>query len=202
MGTYMTFVLQPLDYSIDSLQPHLSAAVVDKHYNGITKQYFDAANQLLSAREFPDFDNLADAINYASLHVMNTALLHNLCSAWNHQFFWKSISPKLDTQPSTELLKDIIINFDSIDGLKAQFIEAGVNGIGSHWTWLVRSAGRLQIKTTPNSTTPILHDVAHPLLVIDGWEHSYCEQYHTDKRGYYEAVWQLINWEHVNDRFA
>ena len=196
----MTFVLQPLDYPTDSLHPFLSKDLINGHYVR-TQQYFDTANNLITRYQLPNLD-LKDMIDYVSVRIIDGALLHNLCSAWNHQFYWNSLAPTNTTQPSAELLKEITIHFGSLNGLKNRFVDIGVNGIGSHWTWLVSNAGRLHIRNTPNSSPPILHDPARPLLVVDGWEHAYCAQYHENKRGYYEAMWQIINWEHVNDRFA
>jgi Fe-Mn family superoxide dismutase len=41
-----------------------------------------------------------------------------------------------------------------------------------------------------------------PLLVLDAWEHAYYLQYQTRKTDFFEAVWNVWNWEDVADRFA
>jgi len=41
-----------------------------------------------------------------------------------------------------------------------------------------------------------------PLLVLDAWEHAYYLQYQTDKARYFEAIWNLWNWNDVAQRFA
>ena len=41
-----------------------------------------------------------------------------------------------------------------------------------------------------------------PLLVIDAWEHAYYLQYKTEKAKFFEAVWNLWNWDDVSQRYA
>jgi Fe-Mn family superoxide dismutase len=41
-----------------------------------------------------------------------------------------------------------------------------------------------------------------PLLVIDAWEHAYYLQYKTEKVKFFEAVWNLWNWDDVSQRYA
>ena len=39
-----------------------------------------------------------------------------------------------------------------------------------------------------------------PLLVIDAWEHAYYLQYLDQKTAFFDAVWNLWNWDDVNAR--
>lgn len=195
----MSFKLPPLNYSLSSLSPHLTEQVVDIHYNKHTKRYFDTSNELIKGTAFEKYTNLLDAIAQATLYTSTGALLDNLHQAWNHQFYWNNLCPTKDAgEPSQPLLKFINIEFDSFDKFKKEFIEQGCKGVGSHWTWLVLHNNRLYIKNTPNASTPLTHT---PLLAIDGWEHAYYLQYPAEKKQYFEAVWNLINWNIVNERF-
>ena len=38
------------------------------------------------------------------------------------------------------------------------------------------------------------------LMVIDAWEHAYYLQYRNQKAAFFDAVWNLWNWEDVNAR--
>jgi Fe-Mn family superoxide dismutase len=39
-----------------------------------------------------------------------------------------------------------------------------------------------------------------PILVIDGWEHAYYLQYQNQKQAFFDAVWNLWNWNDVAAR--
>ena len=41
-----------------------------------------------------------------------------------------------------------------------------------------------------------------PLLVIDAWEHAWYLQYLNEKTKFFDAVWNLWNWNDVAERFA
>jgi Fe-Mn family superoxide dismutase len=40
-----------------------------------------------------------------------------------------------------------------------------------------------------------------PLLVIDGWEHAFYLQYQNRKEEWVEAVWNVVSWTDVEQRF-
>jgi Fe-Mn family superoxide dismutase len=40
-----------------------------------------------------------------------------------------------------------------------------------------------------------------PLLVIDAWEHAYYPQYHTDLAKFFNALWNIWDWDGVAARF-
>ena len=40
-----------------------------------------------------------------------------------------------------------------------------------------------------------------PLLVLDAWEHAFYLQYQNRKSEFFDAVWNVWNWEDVAERF-
>jgi Fe-Mn family superoxide dismutase len=39
-------------------------------------------------------------------------------------------------------------------------------------------------------------------MVVDAWEHAYYLQYQNRKAEFFEAVWDLWNWEDISARYA
>jgi len=42
---------------------------------------------------------------------------------------------------------------------------------------------------------------AVPLLVIDAWEHAWYLQYLNEKTKFFDAIWNVVNWKDVAQRF-
>ena len=40
-----------------------------------------------------------------------------------------------------------------------------------------------------------------PLLVIDAWEHAWYLQYLNEKAKFFDAIWNVLNWKDVGQRF-
>jgi len=130
-------------------------------------------------------------------------LLDNLNQAGNHQLYWGGLCPPDNCgEPCRALQKLITIEFDSIAGLRQSFIDNAMKAVGSHWSQLLIRGNQLRLKNIPNAGSHLSNAGFTPLIVIDGWEHAYYLQYPAEKRAYLEAVWNLIDWNCVNDRFA
>jgi len=196
----MKFELPKLKYPEDGLVPYISKQTVQYHYGTHTKKYYDTVNKLIKDTVFEKHETLDDLIINGLVNA-DTKLFNNACQAWNHTFYWDSIGPKNDTDVSSELNKAFTTSFGSFNKFKDNFTEVFVDGFGSMWTWLILEGKDLRIKNTPNAGCPLTKKGQIPLLVVDGWEHSYYLQYPADKAGYMKAIWNIINWEVLNDRF-
>ena len=76
---------------------------------------------------------------------------------------------------------------------------------GSGWAWLILSDGKLKTISTANQDNPIMDiatDKGYPLLNLDVWEHAYYLKYHNVRKGYVDAIWNVINWSRIGERFA
>ena len=129
-------------------------------------------------------------------------LFNNAAQLWNHNFFWRGLSPH-DGIPRGELLAAIRNAFGSFEGFGKQFQEAALKQFGSGWGWLVKdaSSGRLSIETTSNAENP-LGTGKIPLLTVDVWEHSYYIDYLNRRADYLEAMLPKINWDFVAAQFS
>ena len=123
-------------------------------------------------------------------------LFNNAAQAWNHDFYFKCLSPETLEVPSK--IKALIEeNFKSVDEFKAAFKASAAGNFGSGWTWLVKKAdGKLAIVNTSNAGNPLTSG-DKPLLVIDVWEHAYYLDFQNLRPSYIEAFLNHVNWNFV-----
>ena len=75
---------------------------------------------------------------------------------------------------------------------------------GSGWGWLGYNTAtkRVQIATCANQDPLQATTGLVPLLGVDVWEHAYYLQYKNVRPSYVDAVWDVVNWGNVAERFA
>jgi Fe-Mn family superoxide dismutase len=73
---------------------------------------------------------------------------------------------------------------------------------GSGWGWLgyCKESKHLKIVTCDNQD-PLSTKGLVPLLGIDVWEHAYYLQYKNVRADYVKAIWSIINWTNVAERY-
>jgi Fe-Mn family superoxide dismutase len=150
-------------------------------------------------------DAAQSAGDVAALVGLQAALTFNGGGHVNHALFWQNLAPAKDAGvPDGELLATIVRDFGSLAAFKSKFSAAGAAVQGSGWVWLVldKATARLAITTRANQD-PVSTVASHvPLLGVDVWEHAYYLQYKNVRPDYLTAIWNVINWKVVADRFA
>src|SRR6185503_12237345 len=123
-------------------------------------------------------------------------LFNNAGQVWNHDFYWRSLSPA-KTEPSKDLASAIARDFGSTSELIAQLADAGKTQFGSGWAWLVSKGGKLSVTKTANAMTPMAEGV-NCLLTVDVWEHAYYLDYQNARPKYLETVLtNILNWDYA-----
>ena len=182
------FDLAPLPYAHDALQPHLSKETLQLHHDKHHKKYVDTMNELLT-KENVHAASLEDVVRHSSGKLFN-----NASQAWNHDFYWQSLSPK-GGKPSATMLKRISAAFGDWEKFSKRFADAANNQFGSGWAWLVNRNGKLDVMATSNAESPMATGIPC-LLAIDVWEHAYYVDYRNQREKYTEAVInECLNWE-------
>ena len=82
------FNLPPLPYAEDALAPVISAETLALHHGKHHKKYIDTMNQLLQEKPVAG-STLEEVVRGSSGKLFN-----NAAQAWNHDFYWNSLSPK------------------------------------------------------------------------------------------------------------
>lgn len=197
----MAFTLPPLPFAHDALEPHIDTLTMQIHHGKHHQAYVDNLNKAIAGTEH-ESKSLAQLIAHAG--AISAPVRNNGGGHWNHSFFWESLAPGAGGTPTGKLADAIGQAFGSFDEFKTKFAAAGVGRFGSGWAWLLIHEGKLTISSTPNQDNPLM-DVAEvkgsPILGVDVWEHAYYLKYQNRRPDYLTAIWNVINWTKVAERF-
>ena len=197
------FTQQPLPYAYNALNEAIDAQTMEIHYSKHAASYATNLNDAAKAEGVDASKPLEDVLRNVSKYTAK--MRNNGGGHYNHELFWKCMSPKSTGKPTGTLATAIDSSFGSFDAFKTQFSDAGKNRFGSGWAWLVvDNDKRLRIGSTPNQDNPLM-DVAElkgfPLLGLDVWEHAYYLRYQNKRPDYIAAWWKVVNWEYVAQRY-
>ncbi len=195
------FILPPLPYAYDALEPYIDTKTMELHYSRHHAAFVNNLNKALEG---------TPAINYpiekilANISAYSVAVRNNAGGHYNHELFWNIMSPHGGGEPAGELAEKINSTFGSFNQLKAELTKAALGQFGSGWAWLILQDGNLKITSTPNQDNPLM-DIASekgfPLLAIDVWEHAYYLKYQNRRADYLIAFWNIVNWDYVYERY-
>jgi Fe-Mn family superoxide dismutase len=169
----------------------------DKHHGG----YVTALNALLNGQDTSP-DTIEAVIQKAS-NTGNRKLFNNAAQAWNHSFFWVSMSAAPEA-PAGDLAKAIDSDFGGLVNLKKAFVAEGLAHFGSGWVWLTAdSTGSLRVNSTHDAADTLSDPGMTPLLVCDLWEHAYYLDHQNDRKGFLEAWFEVApNWTFADLQYA
>jgi len=192
-----TYTLPDLQYDYGALEPHISGKIMelhhDKHHAGYVKGANETLEKLDEARSKEDFTRLG---------ALEKALAFNLSGHVLHSLFWENLDPKGGDRPHGPLADAIKKDFGSFEKFKRQLTEVASTIMGSGWAALIWEplGGRL-LTTQIYDHQSNLSQGGIPILVLDAWEHAFYLQYQNRKTEFFEAVWNLWNWEDVSKRY-
>jgi Fe-Mn family superoxide dismutase len=189
--------LPTLPYAYDALEPVISRLTMATHHDKHHAGYVETVNRLAGAAVGLSLETMIARAEVARERVLFNAA----AQAWNHGFFWNSMSPRPGRR-SKSLDAAISAAFGDAGALRAAFLAAGVAHFGSGWLWLAVVEGRLQVLATHDAGTVVTMD-ATPLLVCDLWEHAYYLDYQNARSDYLEAWWdRLANWDFADTQLS
>ena len=198
----MAFELPQLPYAYDALEPHIDARTMEIHHSKHHNAYTTNLNAAVAGT---DLEGKTIENILINLDMKNGAVRNNGGGFYNHNLFWRVMSPTGGGKPSGELADAIDAAFGSFDEFKARFAKAGATQFGSGWAWLCLKDGKLEVCGTPNQDNPLMPDVGcggTPILGMDVWEHAYYLNYQNRRPDYIEAFFNLINWTEVSRLYA
>ena len=192
----MTHQLPQLPYPIDGLEPHISKETLEYHYGKHHAAYVAKLNNLILGTVFAGAA-LEDIVRKSSGGIFN-----NAAQAWNHTFYWNSLSRTGGGRPTGALAAGIAKKWGTFERFQEMFEAAAVGNFGSGWSWLVRKPdGSLGVVNTSNAATA-LTGPDKPLLTCDVWEHAYYIDHRNRRGDYIDAFWKVVNWQFAASNLA
>lgn len=193
------FTLPELPYDFNALEPVISAEIMQLHYQKHHNAYvtnLNAALEKYAAAEAKD--------DLDSMISLQQAIRFNGGGHINHSIFWTNLTPeKKSGAPQGELKAQIQKQWGSLEAFIEKFNSIAGPIQGSGWAWLafMPEAKALTIATCANQD-PLKGTTGYiPLLGIDVWEHAYYLQYKNVRPDYLKAIWRVINWANVSERY-
>ena len=193
----MTYTLPELGYDYASLEPHISARIMELHHSKHHAAYVAGANAAL--------DKLAEARDngdFANINRLEKDLAFHLGGHINHSVFWTNLTPESQERPDGELAAAIEEFFGSFDKFVAHFNAAALGIQGSGWAVLSWDpVGKRLVIQQMFDQQANMAQATIPVLQLDMWEHAFYLDYQNVKGDYVAAFWKIVNWENVAQRF-
>ena len=186
-----------IDLPYKSLAPVISDETLAFHHGKHLQTYVDNLNKLIAGTEY-EGKSLEEIVAASSGAIFNNAgqiLNHNL------YFTQFALEPSLSA-PIGNLLAQIQRQWGSLEAFQADFEAKGVGLFGSGWVWLsAKEDGELVILQCPGADNPVAHGLK-PLLTFDVWEHAYYLDYQNRRAAHLKALWPLVDWNVVGERYS
>lgn len=115
----------------------------------------------------------------------------NEAGAFLHSIYFGQFKPhSKNNNPTGSSLEFIEQHFKSFDKFTESLLKSAMAIQGSGWVYLAKDG---KIKTIVN------HEIKQDIVIlIDWWEHAFNIDYQTDKEGYLNNQWKIIDWAVIN----
>ena len=201
----MAYTLPKLSYAYGALEPHIDAKTMEIHHTKHHQTYVDKLNEALAKHPEitqPVENLLADLAKVPE--DIRVAVRNHGGGHVNHSLFWEILSPKNQESFVGEVSKGLKESFSELKDFqefKKKFTDVALARFGSGWAWLVMNKNKkLEIISTANQDSPLMEGKI-PLFGLDVWEHAYYLKWQSNRKGYVEGIWSVINWEKVDELY-
>lgn len=198
----MPQILPTPPFAAPALEPYIDERTMKLHQQ-VHRVHVDSLNAVLSG--YPEWHDKSAGELLVELGEMprqiRRAVRYHAGGQHNHTLFWSWLASPGNGGPEGELAHDLETTFGSAADFRERFTAAACDLMGSGWTWLALSGERLEIVTTANEDSLLLHGKV-PVLGVDVWEHAYFLSYGNRRRDYLDAWWNVVNWDAVTRHYV
>ena len=209
------FTLINLPYSVNALEPVISARTLEFHHGKHLQGYVDNLNKLIVGTEFENM-SLEEIVAKAPAGP----IFNNAGQILNHNLYFTQFAPADAVMPgpsdavmpgpsdavmpgSTGHLKaQIETQWGTLAAFQKDFETKGATLFGSGWVWLQADAnGELSIAQYSGADNPVAHGLK-PILTFDVWEHAYYLDYQNRRPAHLSALWGIVDWKVLEERYT
>ncbi|MFA6394130.1 MAG: superoxide dismutase [Patescibacteria group bacterium] len=194
------YVLPELPYGYVDLAPVMSEELLKIHHDKHHAAYVAGANAILEKMDKAHTGG-AELDPKAELK----ALSFNIGGHVLHSLFWENLAPANNGgggEPGGKLAEKIKEDFGGFENFKAGFIKIAMTVEGSGWaalTYCLKTNRLIPMQVEKHNTN--LYPNFKIIMAIDAFEHAYYLDYKNDKARFFEAIWSVINWKIVDERY-
>ena len=201
------FSLVTLPYALAELAPVISPETLSYHHGKHLQAYVDNLNKLIPGTEYESMslEEIVTATAFRAPAGPLTAIFNNAGQILNHNLYFTQFCPchSEAAEPAKEsaLIRQIEKQWGTLEAFKQEFVSKGVSLFGSGWVWLSAAPdGSLVITQEPGASNPVTKGLK-PLLTFDVWEHAYYLDYQNRRAAHLSALWQIVNWKVIEERY-
>lgn len=190
------YTLPVLPYPANGLEPIISEETIVNHHGKHLAAYVSNLNRLIPGSEYEGL-----LVEEIVQQAPDGPIYNNAGQVMNHRLYFEQFVPVSQYKaPGQRITNAINYHFGNMEIFKKQMVEAAMSIFGSGWVWLaIDTEGRLQIVKEAGGGNPWRRGLT-PILGIDCWEHSWYLDYAFDKAAHYNGLWQIVNWEVIENR--
>lgn len=201
MNQTYPYIVQPLNYAYDGLEPHIDARTMyyhhDKHYAGYVGKLNSLLKEHKQLQRMTLNELLADPEQIPE--EIRTDVLNNGGGVFNHLLYFDGMAP--ESYGSPLLREKLIEQFGSMENWRCEMSKAAMEQFGSGWAALVlNEQGELVIVKLSNQET-VLPEGLVPIFLLDVWEHAYYLKHQNRRQDYIDSWFYVINWEEGEKRY-
>ncbi len=200
----MAYVLPPLPYPTDGLEPLYDQATLETHHGKHHAAYVEKLNAAIAGNAYFAGKSIEEVL--ADLEAIpqgaRRAVINNGGGHANHSLFWTLMGKGKGGEPKGGLGDAIVKEFKSFAEFKKKFTTQTTEMFGSGWTFLTQDQeGKLHIRNLANQDSPISL-LEKPLLLVDLWEHAHYLKWRNKRPEWVETWWNLVDWDKAEELFA
>ena len=199
------FNLPDLPYAYDALEPHIDGKTLRIHHREHHGTYVKKLNEALSGDAQLQKLTLAQLLNDTdSLPApIRAAVKNNGGGHFNHDLFWRSMTPSTEREPRGALATALEKEFGSVEAFRTKFSDIAAKHFASGWVALTLSHATKLLSIVDLKDHEVVRAAdASVILILDVWEHAYYVKHQNRRPEFITAFRNVVDWAQAEEKFS